>query len=117
MYYLLITVILTLNTNISQSKKTVEGNHFFQSIFIDLETREQAVELNQKVYSLDGILVSRCDIVSKKFFCVFDPNRISSTTIETAVNNWGFHLRESCSQEGVQGVDKVTNLLNTCQDE
>lgn len=103
--------------NLSFLDKEVSSEHFFQSIFTNLETREQAVDLDNKIRSIDGIVVSRCDVVSKKFFCVFDTNKISSNQIIDKINSWGFHLNKKCFQEGVKGIDKVIDLLKTCNND
>lgn len=111
----IISTLLFLN--LSFSKGEVYSEHFFQSIFTNLNTKEQAIELDNKIRSMDGILISRCDIVSKKFFCVFDATKISSNQIITKINTWGFDLDQKCFQEGVKGIDKVIDLLKKCNHE
>ena len=112
MFNWLIATLVVVSINLPQTR--LSSNRFYQSIFTNLESREQAVELNQKIYTLPGIIVSRCDIVSKKFFCVFDSNKIQSNDIVEFIHTQHFQLSTTCFQEGEQGIDKVIDLLKTC---
>ncbi len=103
----IITLLLIGNTCISQDK-------FSQFIVENLETREQAVQLDTEIRLVDGVIISRTDINSKKYLCIYSEN---SNLDEETISNWfiskGFQIK--CYREGFHGIDKILDQKLDCE--
>ncbi|MFT7155423.1 MAG: hypothetical protein ACI8Q1_000424 [Parvicella sp.] len=108
------TLILSLcmagNVSFGQ---TADDKEFIQFVFTNLETREQAVTIDQFIRQQTGVYISRADINSKKYLIIFE----SDSNIDLALlTNWmdslGFSFK--CPLEGTHGVDPIIDQKTTC---
>jgi hypothetical protein len=108
----LITISIILFLSINSQAQSNE-NKFSQFVITNLDTREQAVEIDQFIRAQIGIVISRTDINSKKFLCIYTEN---SGIDRLKIDEWmaRFEMRYKCYREGVHTVDPIIDQKTDC---
>lgn len=120
MKYLIYTAVLFMFFSFRDDNtvKTVDnkGNErkFSQFIVEDADTREEAQMIDKHMRAQAGVLVSRMDSHSRKYFIVHDSNYSYDEAYFTKTfEKLGFEIK--CYNEGIHGVDKVIDQKLDCE--
>jgi hypothetical protein len=91
-----------------------QENKFCQFIMSNIEKREKAIEIDQFIRNQEGVVISRTDIVSKKYLIIY--NSKSSINL-LAILNWmdTFNVDVKCIREGIHGVDAIIDQKFNCE--
>ena len=91
-----------------------QENKFCQFIMSNIEKREKAIEIDQFIRAQEGVVISRADIVSKKYLIIY--NSKSSINL-LAILNWmdTFNVDVKCIREGIHGVDAIIEQKFNCE--
>lgn len=89
-------------------------NEFVQFVFTNLETRDQALEIDAFMRNQPGIIMSRADINSRKYLVIYDP---SSGITETQITNWitDLEMEFTCLRHGIHGTDAIIDQKMDCE--
>lgn len=88
-------------------------NKFSQFVITNLESREQAVEIDQFIRTQTGIVISRTDINSKKFLCIYTADSgIDRLKIDEWMTRFGIEYK--CYREGIHSVDPIIDQKIDC---
>lgn len=88
---------------------------FAQFIITNVQDWDEATHIDEFMRQQAGIEMSRADVPSKRYFCLFDANaNITQTTFTTWFNDMGFQV--DCYHDGVYGQDPLPNhTYKDCQ--
>ncbi len=105
---------LVLSSFSTKDKKTPAPNKFTQFIVEEADTRAEAQQIDRYMQGQSGVVVSRMDPVSKKYFVIYsaDQGYDQNYFIET-FKKLGFEIK--CFREGEHGVDKVIDQKLDCE--
>ena len=80
----------------------------------NIENREKALEIDQFIRAQEGVVISRADIVSKKYLIIY--NTKSSINL-SVILNWmnTFNVDVKCIREGIHGVDLIIDQKFNCE--
>ena len=80
----------------------------------NVDSRQKVLEIDQFVRNQQGVEISRADIVSKKYLCIYDPTSgLDKVTFETWMQELGVEIK--CFREGKFGIDKVIDQKLDCE--
>jgi hypothetical protein len=80
----------------------------------NVDSKEKVLEIDQFMRNQQGVEVSRADIVSKKYLCIYDPTSgLDRVTFETWMHELGVEFK--CFREGKFGTDKVIDQKLDCE--
>lgn len=87
---------------------------FVQFMMTNVDSREKVLEIDQFMRSQQGVEVSRADIVSKKYLCIYNP---ASGLDRIAFEKWMQELEVEikCFREGKFGTDKIIDQKMDCE--
>lgn len=106
--YFLITSLFTLlisGVSFSQSS-TSDEEKFVQFLIMGMESWEDAKKIDEYIGKQEGILTSRADYNTQRYFGIFLANSgIDENTFKRWMKTNGFKLKNY--REGVYGVDKI----------
>ena len=87
---------------------------FVQFIMTNIESREQVIEIDQFIRTQQGVEISRADIVSKKYLCIYDPaSGLNKESFEKWMEELGIEIK--CFREGKYGTDKIIDQKMDCE--
>jgi len=87
---------------------------FIQFVMTNVDSREKALEIDQFIRSQQGIEISRADIVSKKYLCIYDPTSgLDRESFEKWMAELGVEIK--CFREGKFGTDKIIDQKMDCE--
>lgn len=105
---LLVVILLFTAFQTKAQNNNATSDKFAQFIVTNIESWEEARKIDEFMRSQSGIVMSRQDVPSKRYFCFFDPNsEISKATFEEWFAEMGFEVK--CYVEGVRGTDPFPN--------
>lgn len=110
--YALILPVFVLLT--SQFLGQSSDSRFVQFMLTNIESREQVLKIDNFMRAQEGVEISRADIVSKKYLCIYNP---TSGITEDSFNKWMKELdvEIKCYREGKFGVDKIIDQKMDCE--
>jgi len=90
-----------------------DDKKFIQFVFSNLETREQAVEIDQFMRLQEGVFISRSDLNSKKYLIIYySDSAINLAQLTTWMDELGMEFK--CTREGIHKVDKIIDQNINC---
>lgn len=112
-----ISLTSLVNKGYSQENITIsdpDQKEFIQFVFTNLETRDQAVAIDNYIRPMSGVFLSRSDINSKKYLIIYYSN---SGISESDVINWmmEMNMEFKCLRHGIQGVNKIIDQTIDCE--
>ena len=107
-------LILFLSLFITDFAAQTNDSKFVQFIMTNVNSRQKALEIDQFMRNQQGVEISRADIVSKKYLCIYDPTSgLDKVTFETWMQELGVEIK--CFREGKFGIDKVIDQKLDCE--
>ena len=87
---------------------------FCQFIMTNIEKREKAIEIDQFIRAQEGVVISRADIVSKKYLILY---KSKSSINLSVILNWtnALNVEVKCIREGTHGVDTIIDQKHNCE--
>ena len=80
----------------------------------NVDTREQTVAIDQFIRQQSGIVISRADLNSKKYLCIYTPDsNIDRQQIEEWMTQLGVEFK--CYREGIHGQDRIIDQKFDCE--
>lgn len=111
LYTILLFLFSSFITDIAA--QTAESE-FIQFIMTNVDSREKVLEIDQFMRNQEGVQVSRADIISKKYLCIYDPaDGINRVSFETWMEELGVEIK--CFREGKLGTDKIIDQKLDCE--
>ena len=108
-----------MKTEVSQNKSFVMVNQeekFCTLIMPGLESIEISRLIDQKMRSFDGIIMSRCDFNTKRYFAIYNSSTFTQEWFNTFFKT-NFNIEIKCYNSGISGVDRPILLTEeTCSD-
>ena len=90
------------------------NSKFSQFIITNVDTREKMLEIDDFMRAQQGIEISRADIVSKKYLCIYNPSSpINKELLEKWMTDLGVEIK--CYREGKFGTDKIIDQKMDCE--
>jgi len=111
-----IILLLTLSCALILTSFNAEPQprKFVLFIVEDADTQLEGMKIDKYMRAQSGVLMSRMDITSKKFYVVFKSDQnYDETYFKSTFQKLGFDIK--CFTEGTHGVDKVPNLTLDCE--
>ncbi len=111
---ILLSLLALVFSSFSTKKESPASNKFTQFIVDEADTRAEAQQIDRYMRAQSGVVVSRMDPISKKYFIIYSSDQGYDETyfIET-FKKLGFTIK--CFREGVHGVDKVIDQKLDCE--
>ena len=107
-------LILFLSLFITDFAAQTNDSKFVQFIMTNVNSRQKALEIDQFMRNQQGVEISRADIVSKKYLCIYDPTSgLDRVTFEEWMQELGVEIK--CFREGKFGIDKVIDQKLDCE--
>jgi len=80
----------------------------------NVDSREKVLEIDQFMRNQQGVEISRADIFSKKYLCIYtSTSGLDRVTFETWMEELGVEIK--CLREGKFGTDKVIDQKLDCE--
>ncbi len=103
---LLFILMLFGSTSSTAQSQTTNETKFAIFIVSNIQTWDQAEQIDAFMRNQTGIIMSRQDVPSKRYYCHFDSNStIDQETLAEWFDNFGMVIK--CYSEGVYGTDPV----------
>ena len=110
--YPLILLLLSLLTTDFSAQTT--DSKFVQFIMTNIDSREKVLEIDQFMRNQQGVEISRADIVSKKYLCIYNPSSgLNRESFEKWMEELGVEIK--CLREGKYGADKIIDQKMDCE--
>ena len=68
------TLLLLFSLFITDFAAQTPDSKFVQFMMTNVDSREKVLEIDQFMRNQQGVEISRADIVSKKYLCIYSPN-------------------------------------------
>ena len=108
------TLLLLLSLFITDFAAQTDESKFVQFMLTNVDSREKVIEIDQFMRNQQGVEISRADIVSKKYLCIYDPTSgLNRVKFETWMHELGVEIK--CFREGKFGTDKVIDQKLDCE--
>ena len=108
------TLLLLFSLFIMDFSAQTPDSKFVQFMMTNVDSREKVLEIDQFMRNQQGVEISRADIVSKKYLCIYDPTSgLDLVTFETWMEELGVEIK--CFREGKFGTDKVIDQKLDCE--
>lgn len=111
-----IILLLTLSCSLMLASFNSEPKpkKFVLFIVEEADTQLEAIKIDKYMRAQAGVLMSRMDITSKKYYVVFKSDQnYDEAYFKSTFKKLGFDIK--CFNKGTHGVDKVTNLSLDCE--
>ena len=108
------TLLLLFSLFITDFTAQTSDSKFVQFMMTNVDSKEKVLEIDQFMRNQQGVEVSRADIVSKKYLCIYDPTSgLDRVAFETWMEELGVEIK--CFREGKFGIDKVIDQKLDCE--
>ena len=108
------TLLLLFSLSIMDFTAQTSDSKFVQFMMTNVDSREKVLEIDQFMRNQQGVEISRADIISKKYLCIYDPTSgLDRVTFETWMQELGVEIK--CFREGKFGTDKVIDQKLDCE--
>ena len=108
------TLLLLFSLFITDFTAQTSDSKFVQFMMTNVDSKEKVLEIDQFMRNQQGVEVSRADIVSKKYLCIYDPtSSLNRVKFETWMQELGVEIK--CFREGKFGIDKVIDQKLDCE--
>jgi hypothetical protein len=108
------TLLLLFSLFITDFTAQTSDSKFVQFMMTNVDSKEKVLEIDQFMRNQQGVEVSRADIVSKKYLCIYDPTSgLNRVKFETWMQELGVEIK--CFREGKFGIDKVIDQKLDCE--
>ena len=108
------TLLLLFSLFITDFTAQTSDSKFVQFMMTNVDSKEKVLEIDQFMRNQQGVEVSRADIVSKKYLCIYDPTSgLDKVTFEAWMQELGVEIK--CFREGKFGIDKVIDQKLDCE--
>lgn len=87
---------------------------FTQFVVDDLESKDQAIEIQHKIAAMDGVERARVDIVSGTCIFFFYDSSITNKELEELFTQ--YNIETKCFRTGSVATDKVLNIRLICEE-
>ena len=79
----------------------------------NIDTREQTITIDQFMRNQSGIVISRADLNSKKYLCIYtSESNISRQEIDEWMQQLGVEYK--CYREGIHQQDPILDQKTNC---
>jgi hypothetical protein len=111
---LLLSFLALVFSSFTTRKQIALENKFTQFIVEEADTKAEAQQIDRYMRAQSGVVVSRMDHVSKKYFVVYSGDQgYDKAYFAETFQKLGFSIK--CFREGVHGVDKVIDQNLDCE--
>ncbi len=87
---------------------------FVQFMMTNVDSREKVLEIDQFMRNQQGVEISRADIISKKYLCIYaSTSNLDRVRFEKWMEELGVEIK--CFREGEYGTDKVIDQKMDCE--
>ena len=108
------TILLLLCLPVKDLSAQTSESKFVQFIMTNIDSREKVLEIDEFMRSQQGVEISRADIVSKKYLCIYEATSgLDRVRFETWMEDLGVEIK--CFREGKYGKDKVIDQKMDCE--
>jgi len=108
------TLLLLFSLSITDLTAQTSDSKFVQFMMTNVDSREKVLEIDQFMRNQQGVEISRADIVSKKYLCIYaSTSGLDRVTFETWMGELGVEIK--CFREGKFGTDKVIDQKLDCE--
>lgn len=109
MTFALILVMHQMSFSQNSIPTKEHNKHYVVFIMDGIQSIEQARQIDADIKQQKGILVTRTNVPSAKYFAVYNTkSEIDKSWFETKFKSYGIEMK--CYHEGVHGADKVENV-------
>lgn len=111
-----IILLLTLSCSMFLTSFNTEPKpkKFVLFIVEDADIQLEAMKIDKYMRAQAGVLMSRMDMTSRKFYLVYKSDQnYDEAYFTTTFKKMGFDIK--CFHTGTHGVDKITNLTLDCE--
>jgi len=111
----LLLISLSLYVN-AQSESSPTQERFCTFIIQDLDTKTTAVKIDQEMRQMTGMVMSRTDINTKRYYAIFNESTFDYNWFVTHFQTkYGYAI--TCYDGGTQGVDRPNfSTYQTCNE-
>ena len=108
------TLLLLFSLFITGFAAQTSESKFVQFMITNVDSREKVLEIDQFVRNQQGVEISRADIISKKYLCIYNPESgLNRVKFETWMQELGVEIK--CFREGIFGTDKIIDQKLDCE--
>ena len=108
------TLLVLFSLSITDFTAQTSDSKFVQFMMTNVDSREKVLEIDQFMRNQQGVEISRADIVSKKYLCIYAPaSGLDRVTFETWMKELGVEIK--CFREGKLGTDTVIDQKLDCE--
>ena len=108
------TLLLLFSLFIMDFTAQTSDSKFVQFMMTNVDSREKVLEIDQFMRNQQGVEISRADIVSKKYLCIYaSTSGLDRVAFETWMEELGVEIK--CFREGKFGTDKVIDQKLDCE--
>ena len=108
------TLLLLFSLFITDFMAQNSDSNFVQFMMTNVDSREKVLEIDQFIRNQQGIEISRADVVSKKYLCIYDSESgIDRGTFEIWMQELGVEIK--CFREGIFGTDRIIDQKLDCE--
>jgi len=108
------TLLLLFSLSIMDFTAQTSDSKFVQFMMTNVDSREKVLEIDQFMRNQQGVEISRADIVSKKYLCIYaSTSSLDRVAFETWMEELGVEIK--CFREGKFGTDKVIDQKLDCE--
>ena len=108
------TLILLFSLFITDFTAQTSDSKFVQFMMINVDSREKVLEIDQFMRNQQGVEISRADIVSKKYLCIYaSTSSLNRVKFETWMQELGVEIK--CFREGIFGTEKIIDQKLDCE--
>ena len=108
------TILLLLSLSVKDLSAQTSESKFVQFIMTNVDSREKVLEIDEFMRSQQGVEISRADLVSKKYLCIYESTSgLDRVRFETWMEDLGVEIK--CFREGKFGTDKVIDQKMDCE--
>lgn len=113
---MLLTILTISSLSLSEIYSQSNESEFVQFIMTNLETREKSLEIDHFMRSQKGVEISRADLHSKKYICIYNP--AMGITLEQILG-WmdKMSVNYKCVRTGHFGSDQIIDQKIDCDKE